>query len=40
MYRKCWSENVKGRDYSEDLDVDGKTLEWILGKYGEKVWTG
>jgi hypothetical protein len=24
-------ENLKGRDYSEDLDVDGKvTLEWIL----------
>jgi hypothetical protein len=27
------SENSKGRDYSEDLDADGKiVLEWILGK--------
>jgi hypothetical protein len=25
----------------EDLGVDGKILlEWILEKYGEKVWTG
>jgi hypothetical protein len=24
-----------------DLGVDGKImLEWILGKYGERVWTG
>jgi hypothetical protein len=28
-------ENLKGRDHSEDLDVDGKvTLEWILEKWG------
>jgi hypothetical protein len=26
-------ENLKGRDHSEDLGVDGKIiLEWILGK--------
>jgi hypothetical protein len=26
-------ENLKGRDYSEELNVDGKViLEWILGK--------
>jgi hypothetical protein len=32
---------VKGKDNSEDLDVDGKIiLEWILGKYGGRVWTG
>jgi hypothetical protein len=31
----------KGRDHSEDLDIDGKIiLESILGKCGEKVWTG
>jgi len=30
---KYWSENQKGRDLSEDLDVDGKiVLEFILGK--------
>jgi hypothetical protein len=29
-----WLENVKERDYSEDLGIDGKIiLEWILGKH-------
>jgi hypothetical protein len=29
------------RDHSEDKDVDGKIiLECILGKYGNKVWSG
>jgi hypothetical protein len=33
-------EDLKGRDYLEDLGIDGKTiLEWILGKQGRKVWT-
>jgi hypothetical protein len=33
--------SLKGRDYSEDLRVDGKIiLERILDKYGGKVWTG
>jgi hypothetical protein len=37
---KCWSENLTGRDQSEDLDVDvRKILQWILGKYDGKVWT-
>jgi hypothetical protein len=27
-----WLENLNGRDYAEDLGVDGKILEWILGK--------
>jgi hypothetical protein len=26
--------NLKGRDHSEDLGVDGKILEWILRKMG------
>jgi hypothetical protein len=35
---KFWSENLKGRDHSEDLGVDEKIiLEWILGKEGTKV---
>jgi len=30
-----------GRDHSEDLSVDGKIeFEWILGKWGGKLWTG
>jgi hypothetical protein len=33
MHKKCWSEVLKGGDYSEDLGIDGRiTLEWILGK--------
>jgi len=34
-------QNLKGRDHLDDLGIDGKaTLEWILGKWGEKVQTG
>jgi hypothetical protein len=35
-----WLKNLQGRNHSEDLDVDGMATEWILGKYGGKVWTG
>jgi len=38
---KILSEILKGKDHSEELDVDGKViLWWILGKSGGKVWTG
>jgi hypothetical protein len=31
--KKFWPENLKERNYSEDLDVEGKIiLGWILGK--------
>jgi hypothetical protein len=31
----------EGRDDLEDLRINGKgILEWILGKYGGRVWTG
>jgi hypothetical protein len=34
-------EHPKVRDYTEDVGIDGKiTLELILEKLGEKVWTG
>jgi hypothetical protein len=34
-------ENMKGRDHSEDLGIDGKIiLEWVLGIWGGKVWIG
>jgi len=37
MHTEFWSERLKGRDYAEDLGVDGKIiLEWILGKYGRR----
>jgi hypothetical protein len=30
---KYWTENLKGRDNSEDLGIDERLiLEWILGK--------
>jgi hypothetical protein len=33
VYRKLWSENQKGRDYSEHLGADERIiLEWMLGK--------
>jgi hypothetical protein len=38
MHTKLRSENLKGRDHSEDLGVDGNILwEWILWETG---WEG
>jgi hypothetical protein len=31
-HTKLWWGNLKGRDKLEDIRVDGKILEWILGK--------
>jgi hypothetical protein len=34
-------EALMGRDHLEDLDVGWEIiLEYIVGKFGEKVWTG
>jgi hypothetical protein len=39
MSTEWWSENLKGRNHSEDQDVDRKMiLEWILGKSLGKLW--
>jgi hypothetical protein len=33
------SENLKGRDHTKNLGVDGKIiLEWIFGKYCGRMW--
>jgi len=41
MHIKLWEENLKGREHSEDLGVRRKImLEWLLGEWGGKVWTG
>jgi hypothetical protein len=39
MHTEFWLENFKGRDNIENLAIDRKVLEWILGKWGGKVWT-
>jgi hypothetical protein len=41
MCTKFKSGNLKGRDHLEDLGIDGRIiLEWILWKWGERVWIG
>jgi hypothetical protein len=32
MHTVFWLEDLKGRDHSEDLGVDGRILQRILGK--------
>jgi hypothetical protein len=41
MNTKFRSEDPRGRDHLEDLDVDEKLI-WkrILKKYGGRIWTG
>jgi len=40
MHTVFWLENLKGRDHSEDLGMNGRILEWILEKFGGNMWTG
>jgi hypothetical protein len=41
MHARFWLENLKGKNHSETLDVDGKIiLEPILEKLGGKTWNG
>jgi len=39
MHTLFWLEYLKERDNLEDLSVDRKMLEWLLRKYGERMWT-
>jgi len=32
MHTEFWTENLKGIEHSQDLGVDGRILEWTLGK--------
>jgi len=40
MHKIFWLGNLKRKDHSEDLGVDGRTLlDWILWKYGFRcIW--
>jgi hypothetical protein len=41
MHTKFWSENLKGRGHSDDLDEDRRIiLNWILRKESGNIWTG
>jgi hypothetical protein len=41
MHTLFWSENVKERDQSEELHVDGRIIiECVLEKWVEKLYTG
>lgn len=32
MCTDFWSESLKGRDDTEDLCIDERTMEWLVGK--------
>jgi hypothetical protein len=32
MHTRFWSENLKGRDWSEDLGIDRKMSKWTFEK--------
>jgi hypothetical protein len=34
------AESLKGRDHLQDLDINGRILEWILEKQDGKVQNG
>jgi hypothetical protein len=41
MHTKCWSENLKGKDHTGNVGVDGKIiLKWTFETQGIKAWTG
>jgi hypothetical protein len=41
MRKTFWTEHRKGRGNFEDLGIDGRIiLQWTVGKYYGKLWTG
>jgi hypothetical protein len=41
MCTEFWLDTLKGRDNSEDQDINGRILlKWILGKQGLGMWIG
>jgi hypothetical protein len=40
MYRIFWLENLKRRDHTEDLGVDGEIILECLGNEDGRVWIG
>jgi hypothetical protein len=40
VHTEILKENLKRRDHSHDLGIDGEIiLEWMIGKEGGHVWT-
>jgi hypothetical protein len=38
---KFWLQSLKGRDHLKDISADGSILlNWILRKWGWRVWSG
>jgi hypothetical protein len=38
MHKMFWVGNLKGRDHSQDLGVDGRIIcEWVSGKQSGKL---
>jgi hypothetical protein len=41
MYTEFWSEIPKGRDHSDDLDLDGRIIvKLFLEEWSENLWAG
>jgi hypothetical protein len=40
MRSELWLRNLKRKNHSEDMGVDGIILKWILEKKRVMVWTG
>jgi hypothetical protein len=39
MHTQLCLENLRGRDHTEDISIDGRIiLKWILKKWDVRVW--
>jgi hypothetical protein len=40
MHAGFWWVKPEGKSYMEDLDIDGRILNWIVKKQDGDAWTG